>query len=536
MTIVSRNQVPLEDVEICLVKGLLKHRRLLKINQQRVIAYFSFPHRTVHHNVISAIARNVAGLSDSQYPPADLAACRRFMDSWNGNWGEHLWATFTSALAVSQRQNFDFGYRFHPVGQGLFSSGHLSRSGQPAFNWVYDCGTEMGSRVAARGQHVRDEIAQLKSDVETDRLDLVTLSHFDEDHLSGMLDLLATFRVGVLLLPYLSPWERLIVALSEKAVAGSDLLAFLMTPTAFLLERAEGRIEQILLVPPNDDGGEALPPAISPDAPVRGEELGTFPLVSIKDHAPDGEGENEGVPADAGLSDPRVRVLHRGGYILVDRAWEFVPYNDCRLEALATKDFKDAARPLARQLIRAAKEADREAALVKLTELYDETFKFRGAKKISPRRRNEISLFLYSGPIGQVELCSAVVTIPRHRMGPNVGEIPRFWIHTDRFGQMLTGDGFLHTPKQFHDFQRFYNVGNRISRGAIFQVMHHGSQANWKMGLAGEVKPVASIFCSDPLGKNAHPHAPVLADFVGYHPVQIDGEHGWQLIGTYRFL
>lgn len=536
MTLMSRDQVPLSDEEICLVKGLLKHRRLLKMNQQRIIAYFSFPHRTVHHNVISAIARNSAGTSDADYPPADLAACRNFLNAWNGDWGEHRWASFISSLRRVQGEDLDFGYRFHPVGQGLFCSGHISRPGQPAFQWVYDCGTDMGARVTARRQHVRDEIAQLRRDVETDRLDLVTLSHFDEDHLSGTLDLLATFRVGILLLPHLTPWERLIVALSEEAAVGSDLLAFLTAPTAFLLARAEGRIEQIVLVPPSGDGGEALPPAIPPDAPVRGEEPGGFLPVLLKDHAPDGENQDDGLAADKGLADSRVRVLHRGGYILAAQAWEFVPYNDSRLEALATTAFKDAARPLARQLARAAKVADRKTALERLTELYDETFKSQGAEKISARRRNEISLFLYAGPIGQVELRSATVTIPRHRMGPSVGEVPRFWIHTDRFGQMLTGDGFLHTQKQIDDFERYYQVGDRMMRGAIFQIMHHGSKANWKAGFAGLVEPVASLFCSDPLGKHGHPSASVLADFADYHPVQVDGEHGWQLIGSYRFL
>lgn len=256
----------------------------------------------------------------------------------------------------------------------------------------------------------------------------------------------------------------------------------------------------------------------------------------IKDHAPDSENQDNGLAADKGLSDLRVRVLHRGGYILVAQAWEFVPYNDYRLNALATPAFKDAARPFVHQLTHAAEEEDREAALKKLTELYDETFKSSGSRKISARRRNEISLFLYAGPIGEIKLRSAAVTIPRHRMGPSVGEVPRFWISTDRFGQMLTGDGFLHTQKQIDDFELFYNVGDRMMRGAIFQVMHHGSEANWKTGFAGLVEPVASLFCSDPLGKHGHPSASVLADFAGYHPVQVDGEHGWQLIGSYRFL
>lgn len=535
MPLTSRDRVPLSDHEICLIKGLLKHRKLLGVNQQRIIAYFSFPQRTVHHNVVSAIARDEAGTSDADYPPADLANCRFFLKAWTGEWDEHSRAAEIAGTPNSSLDELEFGYRFHPVGQGLFCSGHFNRTGQQPFRWVYDCGTEAGSRSQTRAQHLRAEIAALQHDQATSHLDLVTLSHFDEDHLSGMLDLLKTFSVGILLLPYLTPWERLLVALSEEATIGSDLLAFLTAPTQFLLARADGRIERIVLVPPSA-GEEATAPPIPPDEPRRGEEPMVLPPLLIKDHEPEVENDIDGFGADDGLVDSRVRVLHPGGYILTSQAWEFVPYNDSRLEALASTTFKKKARHLVQKLSRAQNDEDRETALDKLTELYDTTFKSRTAKNISPRRRNEISLFLYAGPIGRVELLTVSVTIPRHEMISQLGQVPCGWLQTDRFGQILTGDGFLHTKKKVEDFTSFYRVGDRIIRGAIFQVMHHGSDANWRASIAGLVKPVASLYCSDPLGKWGHPGSKVKNDFAGYHPVQVDGVHGWQVEGTYRFL
>ncbi|WP_146036544.1 hypothetical protein [Pseudotabrizicola formosa] len=535
MTILSRASVPLSDHEICLVKGLLKHCKPLKINQQRIIAHFSFPHRTLHHNVVSAIARNQAGTDDIDYPPANLAECQYYLNAWTGDWDEHICAVAIAGAPNSSMHTLEFGYRFHPVGQGLFCSGHFNRPGQQPFRWVYDCGTEAGLRSETRAQHVRNEIAALQRDQEADHLDLVTLSHFDEDHLSGMLDLLKSFSVGTILIPYLTPWERLIVALSEDTATDSDLLAFLKAPTAFLLARADGRIERIVLVPPGP-GAEAAAPLTPPDAPIRGEEPLGLPPLLIKDREPDGEADNDGLGADGGMTDPRVRALDAGGFILVSQAWEFVPYNDSRLEPLATKKFKDTARPLAVKLAHSEKEEDRKSALGDMKKLYDATFKSPSAKTITPRRRNEISLFLYAGPIGRVELLTAEVTIPRHGMDSRIGQVPRGWRQTDRFGQMLTGDGFLHTQKQVDDFERFYRVADRMIRGAIFQVMHHGSDANWKGGVADLVKPVASLYCSDPLGKWGHPGTKVRNDFARYHPVQVDGVHGWQVEGVYRFL
>lgn len=538
MTILTRDQVPLEDEEIRLVKGLWKHHDALKLNQQRIIAYFSFPHRTVHHNVISAITRGKAGTSDRDYPPADRAACDFFLAHSNGTWEQHLFArTLAAGFSASHRPNlFSFAYHYHPVGQGLFCSGSFKRPDHDPYRWVYDCGTERGTRTARSTALVSSELASLAAEVGTGRLDLVTLSHFDEDHLSGMLELLRTFEVGTLLLPYLTPWERLIVALSEEAEVGSDLLDFLIAPTAYLLGRPEFRIEKILFVPSGGEG-PAIQPFLGPeDGPPDADTIGRVPAILIKDHALEPEQGHADGFSDSGLADPRVRVLDRGGWILIAHAWEFVPYNDSKLSDLATEDFKDAARGYVATLLDPEDEAQREDALEALTKLYDDRFKSPGSKDIDARRRNLISLFLYAGPIGGVQLLHPDVTVPRRDLDTLAGELPRFWTHSDRFGQMFTGDGFLRTVQQQHDFLTFYGAGNRLARGAVFQVMHHGSEKNWKRGIAGKIDPIVSLFCSDPLGKNGHPSAPVVSDFASSHRIQVDGVHGWRVEGRYRFL
>lgn len=351
-----------------------------------------------------------------------------------------------------------------------------------------------------------------------------------------MLELLQTFEVGTLLLPYLTPWERLIVALSERAEVGSDLLNFLIAPTAFLLGRPEFRIEKILFVPSGGEG-PAIQPFIGPEeGPPDADTIGRVPGILIKDHKLEPENGKVDGFTDSGLVDPRVRVLNRGGWILVAQAWEFVPYNDSKLSGLATVAFKDLARPYVATLLDSADDKEREDALKALTKLYDDRFKSPGAKDIDARRRNLISLFLYAGPIGAVQLVRTDVTVPRRDFDTLAGNRPRFWTHSDRFGQMFTGDGFLSTPQQQDDFLTFYGAGDRLSRGAVFQVMHHGSEKNWKRGIASKIDPIVSLFCSDPLGKHGHPSAPVASDFARSHRIQVDGVHGWRIEGCYRFL
>jgi len=518
--------------EVGLIKGLLRSG---KVSQQQIIAAFSFPDRTVNHNVVSEISRGIRYGDDVAFPPASEDECDAFLNflSWYPVWQPDWWLWQYNQISGP----FSFSYSYHPVGQGLFCSGFFTRRHRPPFRWVFDCGTERGRSDTVRGDYVRREIAALAEQQSESgnhpHLNLVALSHFDEDHLSGMVDLLRTFSVGTLILPYLPPWDRLVVALDEGASANSDLLSFLLAPTAFLSGIEGSEIDRILLVPPSGEE-PALPPALPPDGTDPDETReGVFDEETKKEPPPE---EDEDGLGDPGLASENVYILPRGAAITVGRAWEFVPYNDASLAGLATPAFKSDARDLAKQLVEADTDAGRETALTGLINIYDKQFKTPGSPKISAERRNKISLFLYSGPIGNVQLTFVAEEVLRHRLDPARMAMPVELLGQARFGQMFTGDGYLETRQQWSDFHTFYAAHDRLRRGAIFQVMHHGSDNNWHAGVAAKIQPFASLFCSDPAGKHHHPSEEVLEDFAPYNPKQIDAFHGWTLSGTYRFV
>src|SRR5438105_2163589 len=107
---------------------------------------------------------------------------------------------------------YSFSYHFYPVGQGLFSSGSIQRDSEqkPRFLWVYDCGSSSGEAFIESG--IRG-LARSAGDPK--RIDLLTLSHFDHDHISGVVRLLREFKIGTLLLPYMPLAQRLILAFEE---------------------------------------------------------------------------------------------------------------------------------------------------------------------------------------------------------------------------------------------------------------------------------------------------------------------------------
>jgi glyoxylase-like metal-dependent hydrolase (beta-lactamase superfamily II) len=92
-------------------------------------------------------------------------------------------------------------HQFYPVGQGLFAAGsvefwlpkrrsyrNMKVPGQsdPAplapYRWVYDCGSSTSKRLVSNG------IDKVKTDCAGARLDLLTLSHFHNDHINCVVD------------------------------------------------------------------------------------------------------------------------------------------------------------------------------------------------------------------------------------------------------------------------------------------------------------------------------------------------------------
>lgn len=127
-------------------------------------------------------------------------------------------------------------------------------------------------------------------------------------------------------------------------------------------------------------------------------------------------------------------------------------------------------------------------------------------------RRNQISLFLYSGPLDHSLRADAYGWDPRIE--------PGVW---ERFAQLSPGDGLLDTPDRLNAMIKFYGSSTRMTKMGILQVMHHGAKSSWHAGVAERLCPVASIICSEPTdNRYRHPHAEVLRDFWSHGAIQVD--------------
>lgn len=400
----------------------------------------------------------------------------------------------------------DFGvrYQFHPVGQGLFATGDLgpfhfgwTHYDEPAvFSWVFDCGTTSVQSL------IDDALSRRRHDVSLDRLGLVVVSHFDKDHISGLVRLLAEYQVEVLLLPYVPLHQRLLIALTAGVAANSPALQFLADPIGFIQRSDIRGVKRIVVVPPSD--GEAPPSEGDPDHDLLPENW----QLEIDTGYSSGDGLSR--------SDPLAseEILAPGGSLRLARVWEFVPYNDATLAYAHDDAFIAVVHTLGLELLQATSDMDRQAALTALKAAYDDQF---GS---GSRPRNEISLFLYAGPIASRQ---------SFEWRANCSGRSHRWVSPldGAAGAVLyTGDAYLDTPERLQAMCDYLGSA-RIDEVSVLQVMHHGARGNWHAGVAAALDPLISVFSSDPYHASfGHPHAEVVRDFWGYGPVQVDDRYG----------
>jgi hypothetical protein len=418
---------------------------------------------------------------------------------------------------------FDYSYHFHPVGQGLFSSGFIKRVNGPNnfyFSFVYDCGSSTSQNL------INDELDRLSRNTDNrGRINLLTLSHFDNDHISGVVSLLKKFKVGILMLPYMSLAERLIIAFEEGGGEGDPLFDFYINPVRYFLDQGVQGIEHILFVPPSGDKGPPYPgDQTSPPESGLDDEL-RFVSTELADDA-----EMSFLESGTDGTAPAVKWLAPGSALTLAKfGWEFIPYNDDPRKVIP-HSFVDAVRENRENLRLAGGSPAREEALRKLKEQYDNFF---GG---GPKKRNLISLFLYSGPIYQrwnrcgITHADATAVIQPILIDWHLkfiwfdrsDDVPPQEEARPRGSILYTGDGYLNTKKKLQNLVNYLDE-NRVRQVGVFQVMHHGAKANWRQGTAAAIAPLFSVFSSDPEHKGyEHPHATVLRDFWSYGAVQVD--------------
>lgn len=401
---------------------------------------------------------------------------------------------------------------FKPVGQGLFAFGcvafraiqkgkrMMKIPGQKPswdFAWVYDCGTSSSKALVHRG--IREIERTLGR-----RLDLVVISHLHSDHISGLTNLLNEVGASSIMLPWAPLWRRLVIGFDDGLNADDPEMGFYIDPVSYLATEAPDTFDRIVFVMPSGDDGPTDPDEPEPDlGPDDFEPTGE---MDGKWAMPEASALNKRLELPDTLENQRfAREMPPGGRIVEKATWEFVPYNDPKSAPASPERLRKHVRKLTPELL-GSDHSKRKEALAALKELYKKEFR--------TGLENDLSLCLYTGPV------------PLHSYLPEPSLDGTSANITDsRVPMLYTGDGNFSTKKHLDRMIRFFGA-KRIMATSTFQVPHHGSKKNWKVGSASRVSPSHSVFCSDPNGHYKHPSPEIWREFSSYGPQQVDKHTG----------
>lgn len=130
---------------------------------------------------------------------------------------------------------------FHNVGQGLFYSGLLINEGnKEQFRFVYDCGSTNKNFLKEYASLASDEKGKKKT------LDLLVISHFHDDHVNGIPELLEHFDVDTVVMPYMDDFLRGLAVLEhiKSGIYNADdpLKAMYSNPVEWFAQKGVHRI------------------------------------------------------------------------------------------------------------------------------------------------------------------------------------------------------------------------------------------------------------------------------------------------------
>ncbi len=167
----------------------------------------------------------------------------------------------------------EFKLVMYPVGQGLFQSlnylPNFRHGSCRPFHMVYDCGTSRG--YWRHGE--RAVTSFITYDLRDEPyLDLLVISHLHWDHVSLLPTLLSRVSARKVVLPYLTPCERLYELMTEFHLYPNWYVRFIADPVSFLLNLG---VEEVLLVGEGEEGAQPPVPPGSPGEFPPSEDIGT---------------------------------------------------------------------------------------------------------------------------------------------------------------------------------------------------------------------------------------------------------------------
>lgn len=398
---------------------------------------------------------------------------------------------------------------FQAVGHGTFFTGllHDSKGNFPDFSWVYDCGSKRTTRI-------NQAINKVVTGWLPKKIDLLVLSHFDDDHVNGVEQLLRACSVRHLALPYMDAAQQLAQAASVTGdICSASTALFQLDPIAWLNSRGiSDRVDFILYVRGGTEGGNTFPDDEPSPLPLEERtqdfsEDKTNLQLQVEPRTP-----QSGKPGPSILYWQHAKLAAAGQFPIELTFFNSQQPDLWHRTVAGERVARRSGKPLGllqmeinsvvhkygmTNLMKQPRKGWRE----KLRGLYDSYFGNSG------QARNDISLCLLIMPRRQVRsCCNFFKDHPLH-----------YRVHLcDRSGLLCLGD--LRMDHNMVNAMKNHFGSNRWTKIAAVQIPHHGSRHSWESGIARAIDPCCFVHCvlTDSANHN-HPHAEVESDLNRFH-------------------
>lgn len=369
-------------------------------------------------------------------------------------------------------------FEFHPIGQGCFYTGNI-RSNHAQFNFVYDCGT------LSPMHYLNDEIDRYKPSLPSNTLDLLIISHFDKDHVNGVVRLLDRIHCKRIIIPYYEPIERLLLYVKSGST-DQDYRMFLQDPISFLSSSRFDVGEMLVVGGPGNDfnNTEREEPTQPVDDNTNKLELN---LEDEKDYDQDMVIERVEKLEGNSINHSTTKFL-KSNRVFISYIWEFKFYLKQRDEDALIESFKSGVNEL---LI---------CNKISIKNLFEDPYKGE-VKKLYGKfdsDLNETSLVTYHEPLqGNRESYFVSFNTDFYKCRCQ-----------NKYGTLLTGDINLKKKTTLDDLSSHY-VGY-LDKVCVFQVPHHGSANNWPFRHKKYLEEFCFYVINHGLGRRSHPSSGVI--------------------------
>jgi hypothetical protein len=380
-------------------------------------------------------------------------------------------------------------FRFHPIGQGGFYTGKIYKNigSRDEFNFIYDCGSLSDRPYLKKEINFFKNILN-KSKLDTlnkSKLDMLVLSHLDDDHVNGLKDLLTGIKCNQIYLPYLTPIQRLIVAIrhdTKDPYLLNDFLVFLKSPHRYLLSIEGAEIGEIAYVLGNQEG-EYLNRNTPSEGPISLDD-NEFNLENNWDNIPESELSSDLLEIINTGNKSKIIFKKGNNALILNSIWEFYFYNEPADSNIIEQYINEVKALCGLKVTDILSQSDLEGILGDIEKLKDLRKKFRAIFK----KLNETGLVLLHKPIGYKKAIFEKNCFSRHPRSFYMHRFNRYkrGISSESYENNTTNANYVWGNTLLTGDIGLIQIGNsdyikkHLSENLIFQVPHHGSKTDWK--------------------------------------------------------